>query len=110
MGLHSYLIGYLLFWLGYVVVREQPSLSLDLLAGAIFLAQAALWASPVLLWLIRGHSLVIAPKKDKSRQRHLVGSLPLSIVGKIRVNFLALYDSFGHLVYRNTLPVPHVGG
>lgn len=53
LGLHSYLFGYLMFWLGYVAIGGPRSLVLDLLAGAIFVAQVGMWGLPVLLGRIR---------------------------------------------------------
>lgn len=66
VGLHSYLLGYLIFWLGYVAVGGQRSLILDLLAGAIFIAQAGLWVLPILLGRIRRHKWFVARRKTKA--------------------------------------------
>lgn len=66
VGLHSYLLGYLIFWLGYVAVGGSRSRILDLLAGAIFVAQAGLWALPVLLGRIRRHVWFAEHRKTKA--------------------------------------------
>lgn len=66
VGLHSYLLGYLIFWLGYVAVSGPRSLILDLLAGAIFIAQAGLWGLPVLLGRIRRYGWFAGRRKTKA--------------------------------------------
>lgn len=66
VGLHSYLLGYLIFWLGYVAVSGPRSLILDLLAGAIFIAQVGLWGLPVLLGRIRRYGWFAARRKTKA--------------------------------------------
>lgn len=66
MGLHSYLTGYLIFWLGYVAVRTEPSLVLDLLAAAILITQSGLWALPLLLGVIRHQSWFKTRRKAKA--------------------------------------------
>jgi hypothetical protein len=66
VGLHSYLLGYLIFWLGYVVIGGQRSLVLDLLAGAIFIVQVVLWGLPVLLGRIRRYEWFTSRRKIKA--------------------------------------------
>lgn len=66
VGLHSYLLGYLIFWLGYVAVGGQRSLVLDLLAGAIFIVQAGLWGLPVLLGRVRRYGWFAVRSRTKA--------------------------------------------
>lgn len=66
VGLHSYLLGYLIFWLSYVVIGGQRSLILDLLAGVIFIVQVGLLGLPFLLGRIRRHGWFAARSKIKA--------------------------------------------
>lgn len=66
VGLHSFLLSYLIFWLGYVVVGGSRALILDLLAGAIFVAQIGLWSLPFILERIRRHKWFMARRKTKA--------------------------------------------
>lgn len=66
VGLYAYLLGYLIFWLGYVATGGPRSLVLDLLAGAILIAQVGLWLLPVLLGRIRRHGWFAAQRKIKA--------------------------------------------
>jgi len=66
VGLHAYLLGYLIFWFCYVLAGGPRSLLLDLLAGAIFVAQLGLWVLPVLLGRIRRHQWFAARSKIKA--------------------------------------------
>ncbi|MFA6970113.1 MAG: lysylphosphatidylglycerol synthase transmembrane domain-containing protein [Gallionella sp.] len=66
LGLHSYLLGYLIFWFGYVAIGGQRSPILDLLAGAILIAQAGLWGLPMLLKRIRRHGWFTKRHKTKA--------------------------------------------
>lgn len=66
VGLHAYLLGYLIFWSCYVLAGGLRSLVLDLLAGAIFVAQLGLWVLPVLLGRIRRHQWFAARRNIKA--------------------------------------------
>lgn len=66
VGLHSFLLGYLIFWLGYVAVGGSRTLILDLLAGAILIAQIGLWSLPFLLERISRHKWLVAHRKTKA--------------------------------------------
>ncbi|MDP1722753.1 MAG: lysylphosphatidylglycerol synthase transmembrane domain-containing protein [Candidatus Gottesmanbacteria bacterium] len=66
VGLYAYLLGYLIFWLGYVAIGGMRSLVIDLLAGAIFVAQVGLWLLPVLLGRIRRHGWFSTRRKIKA--------------------------------------------
>lgn len=66
VGLHSYLLGYLIFWLGYVLAGGQRILALDLLAAAIFLVQMGLLGLPILLGSIRRYEWFAGRRKIKA--------------------------------------------
>ncbi|MFZ2406409.1 MAG: lysylphosphatidylglycerol synthase transmembrane domain-containing protein [Methylobacter sp.] len=66
VGLHAYLLGYLIFWFCYVLAGGPRSLLLDLLAGAIFVVQLGLWVLPVLLGRIRRHRWFAARRNIKA--------------------------------------------
>lgn len=65
-GLHSFLLCYLIFWLGYIVVGGQRAMIIDLLAGGIGIALAGIWGLPVLLGHIRRHGWFAARRKTKA--------------------------------------------
>lgn len=66
VGLHAYLLGYLIFWLVYVLIGGSRSLMLDLLAGAIFFAQISLWVLPILFGRIRRYDWFLARRNIKA--------------------------------------------
>lgn len=66
VGLHAYLLGYLIFWLAYVLIGGTRSLMLDLLAGAIFFAQISLWVLPILFGRIRRYDWLLARRNIKA--------------------------------------------
>lgn len=66
VGFHSYLLGYLIFWLGYVLAGGQRAWVLDLLAGVIFVIQIAMLMLPVLLGHIRRYKWFMTRRKIKA--------------------------------------------
>lgn len=66
VGLHSYLSGYLIFWLGYLLAGGQRIPVLDFMAAAIFLVQMCLLGLPIFLGSLRRQERFAARRKIKA--------------------------------------------
>lgn len=65
VGLHSYLSGYLIFWLGYFMTGVQRISVLDFLATVIFFVQVSLLGLPIILGYIRRYEWLAVRRKIK---------------------------------------------